>query len=167
MENFAFFWRSQLSQWNKRDFVVDGLTYNCAEQYMMAEKARFFGDTETEKRIMEAKEPWEQKALGRRVKNYDDNKWDGVARDVVFKGNFARFSQHEDLKRALLETEGTTLVEASPKDPKWGIGLDAKDPRAQNRDTWRGTNWLGQVLTRVREAIANSKDIEYPMVWEN
>lgn len=55
-----------------------------------------------------------------------------------------------DLKRALLATGGTTLVEASPGDTIWGIGLRASNPKASRRDQWRGTNWLGEILTQVR-----------------
>ena len=152
-EKFTFFWHGPFSQWYRQDFVVEGVTYNCAEQYMMAAKAKLFEDDETLDKIMASTSPKEQKQLGREVKNFDKDKWDAVARDLVEKGNYAKFTQNNDLKKMLLETIGTTLVEASPYDKIWGIGMDDKNPLALNRNTWKGLNWLGEVLTRVRDRI--------------
>ena len=70
---------------------------------------------------------------------------------------FTQFTQNEHLLTQLLATEGTTLVEASPRDRIWGIGLGAQNPLAQNRETWRGTNYLGEILTRVRQQIIDEK----------
>src|SRR5690349_8988998 len=78
---------------------------------------------------------------------------DAVAREIVFRGNRAKFTTHRDLLALLLETHGSTLVEASPLDTIWGIGLAADDPSASDRSAWRGTNWLGEVLTRLRETL--------------
>jgi hypothetical protein len=132
---------------------IDGLWYNCAEKYMMAEKARLFKDDETLSKIMAAIDPSDQKRYGREVQGFDKDKWDAVARDVVYKGSMAKYTQNPNLKRYLLATVGTTLVEASPKDNIWGIGLAKDDPRAQDRSTWRGKNWLGETLTKVRDNI--------------
>ena len=146
------------SQWERRDFIVDGTQYNCCEQYMMASKARLFDDKEAERRIMRKTHPSDQKALGRLVRNFDAGKWNDVARDFVYEGNYAKFSQHEDFKQKLLATAGTTLVEASYKDRIWGIGRGEDDPLALSRETWLGTNWLGEVLTKVRDdLIAGTK----------
>jgi ribA/ribD-fused uncharacterized protein len=152
-EKFTFFWSGPFSQWQGCRFVIDGVAYNCAEQYMMAEKARLFGDDEALKQILAAKSPRTQKALGRKVRNFSPSRWDACCREVVYRANWAKFTQNEDLKQLLLATAGTTLVEASPKDTIWGIGLAEDDPRAQERATWRGKNWLGETLTRVRDDI--------------
>jgi ribA/ribD-fused uncharacterized protein len=152
-EKFTFFWDGVFSQWYPSEFTINGIRYNCAEQWMMASKARLFGDKDSEKAIMKASHPRDQKALGRKVKNFNQKQWELVARHIVYTGNQAKFGQNLDLKRALLKTEGTTLVEASPLDTVWGIGLDKKDKRAKSRETWRGTNWLGEVLTNLREEI--------------
>lgn len=157
-EQFTFFWRGPFSQWHRCSFTVDGVTYNCAEQYMMHQKALFFEDNDTAKKIMEATNPKIQKALGRKVTPFDEHKWSGVARDVVLKGNLAKFKQNPDLLEKLLSTTGTTLVEASPYDKIWGIGLAEDDPKAQDRTTWRGKNWLGQVLTAARDLIEQGLD---------
>ena len=108
-----------LSQWQACSFVVDDVSYSSAEQYMMAEKARTFGDDETLEKILSAKLPRKIKALGREVKGFDGKKWDGVKFDVVVRGNMAKFSQNRELLSFLLGTGDAMLVEASPKDCIW------------------------------------------------
>lgn len=152
-ESFTFFWRGPLSQWHRSVFVEFDTQreFTHAEQYMMAEKARIFNDFETHKLIMEATHPKTQKALGRKVKNFIVEDWDKESRRAVYRGNLLKFQQNKDLYQALLGTAGTTLVEASPYDKIWGIGLAEGDPRSLSRDTWLGKNWLGEVLTAVRD----------------
>ena len=157
-EKFTFFWSGPFSQWSSAPFtmpVVDGteMVFSCAEQYMMWSKAILFGDTHRANLIMETSDPSKQKAHGRLVDGFDEAKWNAVSRDVVFWGNVAKFKQNAEHRQALYETIGTTLVEASPYDKIWGIGLAADDPRAQSRETWLGENRLGEVLTDVRKHI--------------
>lgn len=156
-EEFHFFWKGPLSQWFKRDFTLHGVKYNCAEQYMMACKAILFNDQKALKKIMEATNPYDQKAYGRNVEFFEVGTWEIGAKDYVFNGNYAKFTQHEDLKGILLSTGEKTLVEASPYDKLWGIGLTEDDPRAQDRATWPGRNWLGEVLTNVRNKIRSEQ----------
>ena len=106
--------------------------------------------------ILAEDDPVRHKALGRQVAAFSGDVWAAVARDVVFRGNVAKFSQHPDLLARLRATRGTTLVEASPQDRIWGVGLPRDDPRAAQRETWLGTNWLGDVLTEVRIALCGS-----------
>jgi ribA/ribD-fused uncharacterized protein len=153
-DGFVFFWSGWPSQWHPARFTVDGEAYDCAEQYMMAEKARLFGDEETRRLILAATHPREQKALGRRVTPFDEARWTGACREVVYLGNLAKFGQNDELRALLLATSGKTLVEASPKDRIWGIGLAADDPRATKRSAWRGKNWLGEALMRVRAELS-------------
>ena len=153
INDFTFFWQggSPFSQWHRSDFVVDGFQYTCAEQYMMHRKALLFEDKEIAQQIMQAGyNPKEHKALGRKVKNFDPGMWEAQARVVVYNGNKAKFTQNPKLKEQLEATKGTLLVEASPYDKIWGIGLEKTDPRAHDRSTWNGKNWLGQVLTQLR-----------------
>jgi ribA/ribD-fused uncharacterized protein len=157
-EEFTFFWHGILSQWHKCRFVIGGVEYNCAEQFMMAEKARIFNDPDSLREIMRAKDPADQKRLGRNVKNFIKDKWEKVARGAVYQSNYAKFKQNKDLRDALFTTKGTTLVEASPYDQIWGIGLKMNDERALSRKTWKGKNWLGEVLTQVREDLMKEEE---------
>jgi len=159
-EKFTFFWQGPLSQWHMRKFIIDGIEYNCNEQWMMAEKARLFNDRATEILILEEKSPKKQKALGRDVKPFNEDVWNQHDMEIVEKGNYAKFTQNMDLLKILLAGEGTTFVEASPYDKIWGIGLAANDPRAKNRSQWKGQNKLGIVLTRLCNKLAIShKDV--------
>lgn len=152
-DKYEFFYGGPFSQWLDCDFTVEGVRYGCAEQYMMHQKALFFEDAESARKIMAARHPREQKALGRKVKGFDKEKWEAVARDIVYKGNYEKFRQNKGLLYALKETVGKELVEASPTDRIWGIGLAEDDDLRLDPANWRGTNWLGEVLMKVRDDL--------------
>ena len=159
-ERFTFFWthreeaaHAECSQFYPRDMTIEAATFGCCEQWMHWRKALMFGDAAVASAMLAERDPAAQKALGRQVAGFSAQAWNPVARDVVFRGNMAKFSQHPDLLGRLRETCGTTMVEASPRDNIWGIGLARDDPRAADRSTWLGSNWLGEVLTEVRVAL--------------
>jgi ribA/ribD-fused uncharacterized protein len=152
-ETFTFFWKSRLSQWHRAPFVLGGTTFAYGEQYMMYAKALLFGDREAADRVLAAETPAEQQADGRTVRGFDEAAWVLFREGIVFSGNYARFSQNPDQRELLFATRGTTLVEASPHDRVWGIGLAADDPRARDRSQWHGLNLLGDALTRVRQVL--------------
>jgi len=159
-EKFTFFWNGPFSQWCWSPFKVGAELYNCAEQYMMVQKAKLFGDHDAVHDIFSTRDPALQKQIGREVSGYSDEVWQAIQDNgrplcwnIVFTGSMAKFQQNEDLMKALMETEGTTIVEASPVDTIWGIGLSSSDPDANNRSKWRGKNWLGEVLTQAREEL--------------
>ena len=127
--------------------------YENNEQYMMAEKARLFNDSFALEQIMSSNDPSVQKSWGRKVEGFDKDKWEEIARKVVFKANYAKFSQHEDWKKQLLDTGNKVIVEASPYDRIWGIGLGCTDSRALDPEQWRGTNWLGEAIMEVRDIL--------------
>jgi len=151
--SYTFFWRGPFSQWYPTKFEIDGVKYNSAEQYMMAQKAVMFEDQESFKKILLSHTPRIQKHLGRSVKGFNKREWEKVARGFVYMGNYAKFTQNEELKGELLKTKGTELVEASPYDKVWGIGLPEGHKDLYDKTKWKGKNWLGQVLTQVREKI--------------
>ena len=154
-----------LSQWWMADFNVEARTYCCMEQYMMAEKARLFGDEETLEKIMEATVQGKIKALGREVKNFDQAEWDRCKYTIVLTGNFQKFLQNPDLKDFLLRTGDKVLVEASPRDRIWGIGMGKANENAANPAAWRGKNLLGFALMEVRDELrrvcANEDKIDW------
>ncbi len=167
-EKFTLFYGGPFSQWNRWlpfQFEIDGFKYVCAEQYMMEQKAVLFGDLEMRKKIMQSSNPKDQKAFGKLVKGFSKQKWDSVARDIVYRGNYAKFTQNEGLKNDLLSTAGTTLVEASPYDDIWGIKLAESNLDCLDRNKWRGTNWLGEVLTKVREDIIAGIETKSNFKW--
>jgi ribA/ribD-fused uncharacterized protein len=161
---FLFFWGHEprrkglidqtcFSQWFAAGFTLDGVRYPTAEHYMMAEKARLFSDDATLAKILDAPHPGAAKQLGRDVRTFDEARWRRARYEIVVKGNAAKFSQNEPLKSFLLNTGHRVLVEASPVDRTWGIGLAADDPRALHPEQWRGLNLLGFALMDVRDAL--------------
>ena len=161
---FVFFWGHQpprdggvgpscLSQWWPSPFSVDGLAYATAEHFMMAEKARLFGDVDVEARVLAASTPEDAKALGREVQPFDSARWESARFDAVVRGNLAKFGQNPHLWRFLDSTGDAVLVEASPVDAIWGIGLAEDDPRAPRPEEWRGLNLLGFALMEVRARL--------------
>lgn len=166
---FLFFWghtppadghinESCLSQWWMCPFAVDGVTYSCAEQYMMAEKARMFGDREMEIKIMEARQPKEMKAYGRAVANFDKDCWDQACYEIVKRASLAKFSQNPRLWGFLKTTKKRILVEASPRDRIWGIGMGKANPDAECPVKWRGKNLLGFALTEARDQLLSEEE---------
>ncbi|MDN3019940.1 NADAR family protein [Paenibacillus sp. BSR1-1] len=164
---FIFFWghtplpdgsinQSCFSQWWNCHFVVDGESYSCAEQFMMAEKARLFGDKAMLKAIMNARHPKEMKDFGRLVKSFNWAIWESRCYEIVKRGNFAKFEQNSDLWNYMKTTKNRILVEASPVDPIWGIGLAKDNPDVENPLKWKGRNLLGFALTEVRDQLLQS-----------
>ncbi|MGC9670154.1 NADAR family protein [Planosporangium sp. 12N6] len=145
--------KSCLSQWYPASFDVDGTTYPTAEHYMMAAKARLFGDAAAAEAVLAAPTPDRAKSVGRRVRRFDERTWAAHRYDVVVAGNLAKFQQHPPLLRFLLATGSRVLVEASPDDRIWGIGLSAEAPDAQSPARWRGQNLLGFALMEVRAKL--------------
>lgn len=157
-DRFVLFWQppSPFSQWTYSEFVVDDVLYTHAEQFMMAEKARLFGDSAARARILATPDPRRQRSIGREVQGFSVGKWTEARADIVVRGNLAKFSQDPALREALLATGDRTMVEASPRDSIWGIGLRADDPRAQDPAQWQGQNLLGVALMEVRRRLGAS-----------
>lgn len=164
---FFFFWGHRplpggrigkpcLSQWWAGEFSVDGVTYPTAEHFMMAEKARLFGDDEACEEILAAPDPGAAKKLGRKVRGFDEERWRAARFDIVVRGNLAKFSQRPELCAFLHATRDQVLVEASPDDRIWGIGLSATDPRAPDPHQWQGLNLLGFALMEVRSELGRA-----------
>ena len=161
---YLFFWghtpgksgqvgKECLSQWYPAEFGVDGVRYTTAEHYMMAEKARLFGDEGVRERIVAAAHPSQAKNLGREVQGFNPTTWEQHRFDIVVRGNAAKFGQNPALKTILLNTGHRILGEASPTDRIWGIGWTENDPQAQEPEQWRGLNLLGFALMAARSRL--------------
>lgn len=158
---YLFFWGHQshgdtvektcLSQWYPADFMDSEHRYASAEHYMMAQKALLFGDHDCFQKILQATHPGAAKALGREVRGFVQERWNAMRINYVVRGNLLKFSQNNDLKQFLLSTGERVLVEASPLDDIWGIGVDEKQARSLSVDQWPGLNLLGFALMQVRE----------------
>jgi ribA/ribD-fused uncharacterized protein len=144
-----------LSQWWPAEFTVDGLVYPSAEHFMMTAKALLSGDEEMAAQIREAPHPGAAKKLGRQVRGFQEQSWEAHRFDIVVTGNMAKFGQHPDLQAFLLGSGDRVLVEASPQDRIWGIGLAARDERAASPDQWLGLNLLGFALMEVRQRLCS------------
>lgn len=167
--DYLFFWghrpakngavsNSCFSQWFESPFEVDGVTYSTAEHFMMAEKARLFADMDTLRRILVATTPAEVKGLGREIKGFNDELWLERRFGIVIAANLNKFSQNRELLEFLLRTGDQVIVEASPVDSIWGIGLAADDPRARNPKMWEGQNLLGFALMHVRDQLRTERN---------
>ena len=148
--------KSCLSQWFPASFVIDGDTYLTAEHFMMAQKARLFNDAVMLESVLGCEHPAEAKKFGRQVKNFEAEIWNRHCFDYVVAGNVAKFVQNPALRAFLLNTKERVLVEASPRDRIWGIGMGAANENACNPEKWRGKNLLGFALMVAREQLANA-----------
>lgn len=161
---YLFFWghtpkkegeidKSCFSQWYPSAFIIDGVRFATAEHWIMAKKALLFGNEEIFQQIIAAEKPAVAKALGREVRNFDPEIWNQSAYAIVVEGNQHKFTQNEELKKFLLTTKDRVIVEASPADAIWGIGLSQESEAATNPFRWRGTNLLGFALMEVRDNL--------------
>ena len=159
-KQYIYFWGHQgankktfLSQWYPSPFVVDGYTYATAEHWMMAKKAELFNDKSAFNQIVKSTDPREVKAMGRKIRNFDNTVWDENKYSIIVEGNIEKFNQNPLLKEYLLSTKDAICVESSPYDKIWGIGLNESDARKVNHTQWKGEYLLGFALMEVRSII--------------
>ncbi len=161
---FIFFWghtnqfneelgKFCFSQWFVAPFTADGIVYPTAEHWMMAQKALLFNDQEAYHKIIAAQKPGEAKDLGRTVRNFDETLWNAKRYEIVVQGNIHKFTQHLAMAEYLIGTGDRILVEASPVDAIWGVGLAADSNKIKDVDAWRGLNLLGFALMEVRDYL--------------
>ncbi|WP_284123952.1 NADAR family protein [Parerythrobacter aestuarii] len=155
--SFHPFLKGVFSQWHPTPFEVEGVAYNCAEQYMMAAKASLFGAEAIYSQIMGSDDPALHKRLGAQVKSFDSATWSRWRYHIVHTASIAKFSQNAGARRRLRNTAPSMLVEANPRDWVWGNGLAADDPATHDPNQWRGTNFLGRILTLVRDNLSEEE----------
>ena len=161
---YLFFWghtpklegsvdQSCLSNWFPAEFEAENTNYKTAEHYMMAEKASLFGDRIVREEILNSRNPAEAKKLGRKVAGFEQERWEKCRYQIVVDGCYAKFTQNREMKEYLIQTKNRVLVEASPVDLIWGIGLAADHKDVDNPNKWRGPNLLGFALMEVRSRL--------------
>jgi len=123
---------------------------------MMAGKTRLFKDNAMLEAILASASPAAAKKLGRKVQGFNVDHWHQERCNIVVAGNMLKFSQHEQLRQHLLDTQDLVLVEASPRDTIWGIGLGKHNSNANRPDRWRGHNLLGFCLMEVRDRLQSA-----------
>ena len=156
----VYFWKPNeqngiYSQWYRSPITAKyrgkNVVFPTAEHFMMYHKAKLFGDTEIMQAVLDTKDPSKVRSLGRKVKNFDDEKWEKNRIKIVYNGNYLKFTQNQDLYNILMNEKASLFVEASPSDRIWGIGYKAENAE-KNIDKW-GTNLLGKVIGKVREML--------------
>lgn len=158
-DGFALFLGQWPSNWEPSPMLIDDVQYNCVEQYMMAEKARTFGDESIRQKILASPSPKAQKEFGRKVRGYVEETWVDVRYSVVLRATVEKYRQNPELLRLLLAVpDDVRFVEASPYDRIWGIGMDRENPDATHPEKWLGQNLLGKAIDEARALLrAESK----------
>lgn len=154
-DKFVFFWGNQdiYSNFYNIFFKHQQISFKCSEQAVMYRKAILFGAGNIAEQILQAKSAKECKRLGRsREMPFDDKVWEDNRERIYKEVLLDKFTVAE-LKRKLLETGDKVLVEASPYDKIWGIGMADDHPDAMNPSKWKGLNLLGKVLMEVRKEL--------------
>lgn len=142
-----------LSNWYYSEFIFNNIKFSSMEQYMMYSKAILFNDFEIANQILSTNNFRTIKALGRRVRGFEDSIWDENKLNIIYNGLYAKFSQNLDLKNQLLNTNNKLLVECAVKDKIWASGMSMKDSDRFRPYLYSGTNYLGQLLMKVREDL--------------
>lgn len=154
-DNVVAFWGSEFGNFHKCNFAYKNLLWNSSEEAYMAEKAIFFNDYGAFFDILNSESPKEAKAIGRRVKNFDADKWNAISFDIMYDIVYQKFAQNKKMKEMLMDPEldGKHFVEGSPEDGIWGVKVAWDDPRIDDMSNWNGENRLGKVLDKVRETF--------------
>ncbi|UTW62164.1 NADAR family protein [bacterium SCSIO 12741] len=164
---FLFFWGHQpkkdgtigsgcLSQWWMSAFEFQGMHFATAEHWMMYKKAELFKDAQMAEEILQCESPAKVKKLGRKVQNFDPHLWNKKKFEFVVEGNRHKFFQNRELADFLISTGDKIIVEASPYDRIWGIGMSKNHSDIESPDKWRGQNLLGFALMEVRDWLKSN-----------
>ncbi|MEX3984130.1 NADAR family protein [Paraburkholderia sp. EG287A] len=163
-DTMVLFWQTPevYSNWHVLGFRESDIEFVHSEQYMMWCKAMLFGDAATAAAILKETDARTIKYLGRAVKGYQESAWQRVRMPMMVRGCWLKFSQNAAARAEILATGDRILVEASPYDMLWGIGLTEDDPRALDQQRWLGRNLLGEALMEVRRLLRAGE--EAPML---
>jgi len=166
--DYLFFWKTThvngwASQWYPASFeatlemdegVMETIRFPTAEHWMMTQKALLFSDKAVARKVIEAdgSNMRHVKSLGRQVENFNEERWAKERGRIVLEGNMLKFGQNADLREKLMQTGEKIIVEASPMDKIWGIGMGESKALSTNQSKW-GLNLLGKALMETREKL--------------
>ncbi|KAF8882171.1 hypothetical protein CPB84DRAFT_1851336 [Gymnopilus junonius] len=174
-DDYVFFWKTNEvhgwgSQWYHSPFTAkvvfeegdkeEEVKFATAEHWMMVQKALLFKDAEVAREVLEVEGTGQKdmtyvKSLGRKVRNFDEEKWVEARERIVLEGNLLKFSQNQELGEKLVATGDKQIVEASPRDRIWGVGFGEKNA-LEERTRW-GLNLLGKALESTRGRLRNER----------
>ena len=146
---------SVFSIFHPAPFSMNGIKYANSEQYFQSQKGAVMDDDITHRKIMLTNNPFKIKRLSRRIRNYEDSKWQSVMTKVMYDAVKAKFEQNPALGALLISTGTLKIIEASP-DHTWGCGLALKHPQVMSEPAWHGTGKMCDILSRVREELRSS-----------
>lgn len=138
--------------WWPCTFRIEDVSYHSVGHFMEAEKARIFRDMFARKRILCANSKQDILDLGKQIKGFDEKIWTKYRNAVALYGNYHKFKQNMDCKKALLDTKELILIYDS-KETEWGIEYDRTDERIQNPENWYLDNLLGYSLMTIRDLL--------------
>lgn len=163
-DTHIFFWMpdSFMSNWYSPSplYLIDhpSVRFENSEAAFMFLKAMTFGDLFVAKQVIANQDPKYTKGLGKTVNGFTDEVWAEERYNCMLDACFAKFTQNPKLAKKLLATGSKILVEASPYDKIWGVGLAPNDVRVLNPANWRGLNLLGEVLMDIRDLLNLMKE---------
>jgi ribA/ribD-fused uncharacterized protein len=140
------------SNFSAHPVVVNGKFFKTSEHALMYKKAELMGDMETAGKILTVQKPGSAKALGRKIKPYDDAKWAAARFEVMVEILRQKARLHPEVRAALGRTGRRRIAEAAPRDFLWGIGVSADKAPANPKD-WKGHNLLGRAWEQVRSEL--------------
>ena len=132
--------------------VDSGILFQTVEHLFQYKKASYFNDAHTAKLILNAKTPRIAKALGKKVKDFDEQLWTQVAVQHMHKACTLKFEQNRELAAKLRDIRGT-IIEANPGDSFFSCGLSINDPNLTDQAKWKGQNHLGTILSNLRDSL--------------
>lgn len=160
----VYFWNSSLSNFHKMSIEIEGdkgEKFPTSEHLFMYYKALHFNDLDAAERITRVKPPAFAKDIGRAVRNYNDEEWDNVRYQYMVDTLRRKYANPSKERDFLVGTHPKILVEGSPYDKVWGVGIHYKDRRIVDVRNWEGDNLLGKALMEVRKEVLDNLTVTW------
>ncbi len=133
---------------------IDGMTFPTVEHYMQWSKAKLFGDNEAQTKIMKTPSPKSVKTYGKKIKNFDEERWNEQKDAIMRVAIKSKLMQHPDILKKLRGTGTRPIGEADPRSKYWGIGTSSDTSKAKDPSRWPGKNKVGLLLQELRKELS-------------